>query len=881
MDNSSGNSQSVPNVGKTDHFARSPSSPFGLEPQETLAYRKRFRGMISVASKVPLKDRSVLSLLYTPGVAAPCLAIAQEPLTAYDYTLRGNTIALVSDGSSALGFGNIGPMAALPLLEDACILFKTFGGVNAFPISLDTQDAEQIIATGIAIWPTFGGFCLSSIASPRCFAVTDYLARAVNIPVLHAEQHATAVTILAALSNALKLVGKAKEAVRVVINGSGPGGIGTARLLLQAGFQHILVCDRLGILERYRLHNMNWAKLDIARQTNPSDVKGTLEDALRGADVYIGLSSWSTLTPSMVSAMAERPILFTLALPDPGITPEAARVAGATVVATAHPAMAHPLTHALVLPGIFRGALDVRATAITQQMLLSAAQALADLVQAADLSPAYLVPSVMEYAVAPRIARAVAQAAQLGGVARDEKDPAEIEREVLTTIYEGHRPIPPPTHQYANLQEHALELHKRYQGVLEIQPKIPIRDSLTLSSLYLHPGLPEATQQISSRPDAVFDYTGKGNRVAVVTDGSAVLGLGNIGPRAALPVMEGKAILFHTFAGLEAYPICLATQDVDEIVAAVQRIAPAFGGINLEDISAPRCFEVEERLSKVLAIPVVHDDQHGTAIVILAGIMNALHLVNKVKQEVTAVLVGAGAAGIATANLLLEWGIGKLLLVDRLGILRPGLDGMTVMQEELAARTNPEQRSGGLTEAIAGADIFIGVSAPGILTAAMVHTMAPQAIVFALANPDPEILPEAAQAAGARVVATGRSDYPNQVNNSLVFPGLFRGALDVRARLVNTEMKLAAAERLASLVSERDLQEGQIIPQAMNYEVAPALAAAVAQAAMDSGVARLYVDAQLVARSCSDFIYEGIMAPVPALQETPNQDEPLRRNYYT
>ncbi|HEY6406433.1 MAG TPA: malic enzyme-like NAD(P)-binding protein, partial [Ktedonobacteraceae bacterium] len=525
-----------------------------------------------------------------------------------------------------------------------------------------------------------------------------------------------------------------------------------------------------------------------------------------------------------------------------------------------------------VLPGIFRGALDVRATAITQEMLLSAASAIAGLVPQERLSPEHLVPSVMDYAVAPRVARAVAEAAGRSGVARIEKDPAEIEAQALATIYEGHRPVPPPSHRYANLQEEALELHRRYQGVLEIVPKIPIRDSLTLSSLYLHPGLPEATQQIISRPDAVFDYTGKGNRVAIVTDGSAVLGLGNIGPRAALPVMEGKAILFHTFAGLEAYPICLSTQDVDEIVAVVQRIAPAFGGINLEDISAPRCFEVEERLRDLLDIPVVHDDQHGTAIVILAGIMNALRLVNKAKQEVTTVLVGAGAAGIATANLLLEWGIGKLLLVDRIGILRPGLDGMTVMQVELAARTNPEQRSGGLVEAIAGADIFIGVSAPGILTAEMVQTMAPQAIVFALANPDPEILPEEALAAGARVVATGRSDYPNQVNNSLVFPGLFRGALDVRARLVNTEMKLAAAECLASLVREQDLQEGQIIPLAMDYEVAPALAAAVAQAAMDSGVARLHVEAQLVARSCSDFIYEGIMAPVPAMQETLNQD---------
>src|SRR6266496_717137 len=433
----------------------SPLSPFGLGPQETLAYRKRFRGLIGVASKVPLKDSSVLSLLYTPGVAAPCLEIAKDPLTSFDYTLRGNTIALVSDGSSALGFGNIGPMAALPMLEDACILFKTFGGVNAFPICLNTQDIEQMIATSVAIWPTFGGFCLSSIASPRCFTVADHLARAVNIPVLHTEQHATAATILGALSNALKLVGKTKEAVRVVINGSGPGGIGTAWLLMLAGFQHILVCDRLGILERYRLHNMNWAKLDIARQTNPGNIKGTLEDALRNADIYIGLSSWSTLTPGMIRAMAERPILFTLALPDPGISPEAALEAGAAVMATARPETAHPLTNALVLPGLFRGALGVRAPVINQQMLLAAAYTVADLVPPGQLSSEHLVPSVMEYTVAPRIARAVAEAARQSGVARIEKDPAEIERQAQATIYEGHRPVPPPSHQYANPQEQA------------------------------------------------------------------------------------------------------------------------------------------------------------------------------------------------------------------------------------------------------------------------------------------------------------------------------------------------------------------------------------------------------------------------------------------
>ncbi len=355
--------------------------------------------------------------------------------------------------------------------------------------------------------------------------------------------------------------------------------------------------------------------------------------------------------------------------------------------------------------------------------------------------------------------------------------------------------------------------------------------------------------------------------MAVISDGSAVLGLGNIGPRAALPVMEGKAILFQTFAGIEAYPICLSTQDTDGIVAAVEYLAPSFGGINLEDIAAPKCFEVEDRLRNSLDIPVVHDDQHGTAIVVLAGIINALRLVNKRKEDVTAVILGAGAAGIAVANLLMYWGMKKLILLNRSGILRPGLAGMNPVQEEIANRTNLDQKSGGLSEAVEGADIFIGLSAPGVLTPDMVKTMAPQPIIFALANPVPEIMPDEALAAGARVVATGRSDFPNQVNNSLAFPGLFRGALDVRARTVNDEMKLAAAERLASMVTDRELQEGQIIPQAMDYDIAPAIAAAVAQAAMETGVARLRVDPQLVAQHCRDFIYEGLMTPVPPADE--------------
>jgi malate dehydrogenase (oxaloacetate-decarboxylating) len=869
MDGTINTQQAIIETGTNGQALLSNFSTLGMGPQEALAYRKRFRGMIGVASKVPLKDSSVLSLVYTPGVAAPCLEIAKAPLTSFDYTIRGNTIALVTDGSSAFGMGNIGPLAALPMLEDACILFKTFGGLDAFPICLDTQDADEIINVGMEIRPTFGGICLSSIAAPRCFTVADHLARAINIPVLHAEQEATAAAILAGLYNALKLVGKAAESARIVINGAGPGGISTARLLLHVGFEHILVCDRLGILDRYRLHNMNWAKVDIARQTNPVNVTGRLADAVRDSDVVIGLSSWNTITPEMVSTMARQPILFVLAVPNPEITPEAAIAAGAAVVATGRPDYPNLITNTLVLPGIFRGAMEVRATSINQEMVIAAAQAIAGLVAPERLSSQHIVPSVMDYALAPRVARAVAEAARRSGVARVDKDPVAIEAETQATLYEGHRPVPPPSHSSASLQEEALELHRRYQGVLHIAPKMPIRDQSILNSFYLPPGIPEATRQILARPDAVFDYTGKSNRVAIVTDGSAVLGLGNIGPRAALPVMEGKAVLFQTFGGIEAYPICLSTQNVDEIVTAVEHIAPAFGGVNLEDISAPRCFEVEERLRSSLSIPVFHDDQHGTATVVLAGLINALRKVNKQRQDVSVVIMGPGAAGIATARMLLAWGVRKMLLVNRAGIMFPGRADMNAAQEELAAITNPECKNGRLAEAMIGADVFIGVSGPGVVTPAMVQSMASQPIVFALANPIPEIMPEEALAAGAKVVATGRSDYPNQVNNSLAFPGLFRGALDARARVINDEMKLAAAQRLATLVTEQEFTEGQIIPQAMNYDVAPSLAAAVAQAAMDSGVARIRVDPRVVAQHCRDFIYEGLLTPVPALEANP------------
>lgn len=392
-----------------------------------------------------------------------------------------------------------------------------------------------------------------------------------------------------------------------------------------------------------------------------------------------------------------------------------------------------------------------------------------------------------------------------------------------------------------SLQEQALRLHKELIGKIEVVSKAKLDSAEDLSLLYT-PGVAEPCKVIAGNPDAVFEYTGRGNMVAVVSDGTAVLGLGDIGPLAAIPVMEGKCILFKKFGGVNAFPICLNTKDVDEIVQVVKALEPNFGGINLEDISAPRCFEIEARLKKETNIPIFHDDQHGTAIVVLAALLNALRVVNKKIEEIKLVLNGAGSAGIAITKLLLQAGLKNALLVDRLGIICTGERWMNTAQEAMAELTNQEKLRGSLADALEGADVFIGVSAPGVLNGKMVSAMNSGAIVFAMANPTPEIFPEEALAAGAAVVGTGRSDYPNQVNNVLVFPGIFRGALDVRAKDITEEMKLVAAQAIAGIISDEELSSEYIIPEVFDPRVAPTVAAAVAQAAINSGVARIYRD---------------------------------------
>ncbi|MDO4286055.1 MAG: NADP-dependent malic enzyme [Eubacteriales bacterium] len=374
--------------------------------------------------------------------------------------------------------------------------------------------------------------------------------------------------------------------------------------------------------------------------------------------------------------------------------------------------------------------------------------------------------------------------------------------------------------------ERAIELHKEWKGKLTVESKAAVKTREDLALAYT-PGVAEPCKIIAGDKKEAYTYTIKQNTIAVVSDGSAVLGLGNIGPEAAMPVMEGKAVLFKEFGGVNAFPICLDTQDTDEIVKAVTLLAPTFGGINLEDISAPRCFEIERRLKETLNIPVFHDDQHGTAIVVLAAIINALKLTGKKKEECRVVINGSGAAGIAIAKLLLQYGFQHILLCDSKGIISSRTEKLNWIKKEMLEVTNLEDKSGTLADALVGADIFIGVSAPGVVTQEMVRTMNSDAILFAMANPVPEILPDLAKEAGARIVGTGRSDFPNQVNNVVVFPGIFRGALEGKARQITEEMKLAAAEAIADLVTDEELCDDFILPEAFNPEVAERVAAAV------------------------------------------------------
>jgi malate dehydrogenase (oxaloacetate-decarboxylating) len=806
-----------------------------------IALRRKHQGLLSISVKVPVRDAETLSIVYTPGVAQPCLEIQANPLLSFDYTMRGNMIAVLSDGSSVYGLGNAGAQASIPMLETKSVLYKTLAGIDAFPIAIDTTDVDQFVETVRQLAPTFGGFHLDGIQAPHCYEIEEKLKRALNLPVMYGE-HSTAVVVSAALMNALRVVDKRMEDVTVVIHGAGPSGTATARLLRRLGVKTMKICDEYGRIATNRMHGMNWLKSELSRHTNPHDEHASLEDCLKGADVYIGFKDNVRLHPDAIKAMAPNAVVFAMSLPTAEITYAEAKAAGAAVVATQLSSWPNALSVSMAYPGIFRGALDVRATRISSRMLMAATLALAGMVDDDALHAENILPTLVSAPVAATVSRSVAQAAIMTGLAQVHRSPQSVERRVLQYLEQGSAAWNKPEQALptdAKASDKAMELRRRYQGVIEISTQVPVSSQVVYDKVYSQPQAVKACQAIQNSVEALYELTCKRNLVAVITDGSAVLGLGNIGPGAGLPVMEGKGVLFKAFGGVEALPICLQTQSVDELLASIKALTPIFGGINLEDISAPRCFELEERLIAETDIPIFHDDQHGTAVVAVAAILNAVKAVGKTMDQVRIVVNGAGASALSVSNLLLKSGVKDIVICDTKGAIYQGRPvGMNLFKEKIAALTNLTGKQGSLTDMMVGADIFIGLSVPNAVSQDMVRSMAQDAIILAMANPTPEIMPDDARAAGAKIIATGRSDFPNQVNNCLAFPGIFRGALDVRASRINDEMKLAAAKAISQAVSAEEVAQGIIIPSIFDMTVAPLVAHAVAQAAIDTGVAR-------------------------------------------
>ncbi len=839
-----------------------------IDPAEIRDHYRRGRGLLGIQSKIPVRDEYILSLVYTPGVAEPCLAIRDDPESSFIYTMRGNAVAVVTDGSSVLSFGDAGPLAAAPVMEGKCVLFKSLAGIDAFPVCADERDPARLARLIQCLTPTFGGFAIEDIASPRSFELMEALDAMSDadlpVPYFFNDMQGACATVLAALRNALKLVGKEIGAIRAVITGAGGAGITVARFLRKAGVPEITLCDRHGIVWEGRPEGMNRFKEAAARDLNPKKRQGTVGDALKGADLFVGLSAARTVRPDMIRTMGKKPIVLALATPEPEIGADEAHAAGAAVVLTGGANYRHGLNVALAFPGVLRGVIDARASRVYDEMLIAAADAIAALVPDKELSYERIVPRVLDLRVGPAVAGAVANAAVALGVAREDVDPEYVQDRTRHLVYEGEAALVEHgfNSEERSLGDEALDLHRRYRGAIETTSKIPLKDEHTLLVIAT-PGVAVPVREIMKSPLNVWEYTSKGNLVAVVTDGSAVLGLGNIGPEAGLPVMEGKCVLFKTLAGIEAMPICLGTQDTEEIIAIVKAMEPSLGGVNLEDIAAPRCFEIERRLRVETGIPIFHDDQHGTAVVVLVGLLNACRLTGRDLGGLKVTINGAGAAGIAVTRLIMLAGVRDVILCDTHGVLHPERAHLNQEKEAIAAVTNLEKRRGDLAEGLRGRDLFIGLSGPNLVTPAMVKSMAPRPIIFALANPVPEIAPEAALQAGAAVVATGRSDYKNQINNAIAFPGIFRGALDVAARNINDAMTLAAAHALADLVPDYELSADYILPRALDFRGAPEVAAAVARAAIESGEARRRVDPRLILENTRDYLYGGTLRSLP------------------
>lgn len=838
------------------------------DDDQALHYRRKYRGLISLGNKLRQVDSEFLSIVYTPGVAQPCEAISEDTDRSFTYSGRGNTVGIVSDGSSALGLGDVGPRATLPILESKAVFFKNMAGLGAYPLALNGSSTEEIVEACKRIAPTVAAISLEDVASPTCFEVEKQLQEELSIPVLHNDQHGTAVTALAILHNVCRLQSdRSLEGLSVVVAGAGAAGIATCKLFNEAGIDDITLCDEEGTIHEGRRNELHPGKESVLPYIN-ADEETDLAGAVRGKDVFVGLAAPNILTGGMVETMEEDPVIIAGAAPDPEIDPDEAYEAGASVVCTArfdHPNM---VTDTLALPGMFRGVLETNAAYFTSEMKLAAARAIAESVPAEDLRTDFILPDLLDLGVGPDVARATAREAIDGDVARkDDVTAEEVASRTRQYIFEGE-PVESDDTFWEDIDnpvenELGLRYFKKHHGPLQLRSKIALKDRNILGMVYV-PGLGRVVEAISEDPERVYELSCKGNMVAVATNGSAVLGLGDIGSPAARPVMEGKSVLFNTFAGVEAFPLCIEDdEDPEQFIETVERFEPSLGGVNLEDIKSPECYKIERELKEKTDIPIFHDDQHGTAVVTLAGLQNALELRGGTLADSRIVVNGAGASGLATSRILREAGAEDIIICDSSGALHPDRESMNREKELATEWSNPNHETGTLKEILEGADVFIGLSVGGIMDASHIEAMADDPIVFAMANPTPEIFPEEAREGGASVVATGRSDYPNQVNNALAFPGIFRGALDVRSTAITENMKLAAAEALADIVQEQGLREYYILPKAMDFRTAPKVAEYVARAAIEEGVARRETDPETIRENTKDFIYEGRLYYLP------------------
>jgi malate dehydrogenase (oxaloacetate-decarboxylating) len=813
-----------------------------------------------------------MNLVYGPAVTTACQEIQDNPAAAYSLTIRGNAVAIVSDGSSVLSYGDAGPAAALPVMEGKAILCKALGGLDAFPLCVDERDPQRLARILQRLTPTFGAFAIEDIASPRSFELQEILEGLSDadlpIPYFFNDMQGACAIVLAALRNAGKLVEKDFASLKAVITGAGGAGLSVARFLRRAGLHDITLCDRHGIVHPGRSEGMNRFKESAAQLFSRGGRSGSVADALRGADVLVGLSAARTVTPEMIRSMAPKAIVLALATPEPEITPEEAREAGAAVVLTGGANYRHGLNVALAFPGVLRGVMDARATRVYDEMLIAAADAIASLVPEKEIAPDRIIPRVLDLRVGPAVARAVANAAIALGVAAEDVHPDEVGEQARRLVYEGDtaladsaaRPADRGTPRSSG--EEALELRRRYRGLLAVSAKVPLKDELTLGVIAT-PGVAAPVREIVGDPMSVWDYTTKGNLVAVVTDGSAVLSLGRVGPLAALPAIEGKCVLLKTLAGIEAMPIAIEAPEPFDVVGVVRALAPSLGGVLLEGVATHAGFEIERLLRQSVEIPVFHDAQHGTAVVVLAALLNAARLTGRDLDEVKVAIAGAGAGGAAVARLLMAAGVEDVVLCDARGVLYEGRPGMNPEKQELARLTNRLEVRGTLADAVRGRELFVGVSTGGLLTADMVRAMADRAIVFALADPVPEIAPEAAIAGGAAIVGTSRADRPNQLSNILAFPGILRGALDVAARDIDDGMKIAAAHALADLIPDYELTPSSILPRPIEFQGVPEVAEAVARAAQKSGLARRRVDPRSVLERTRDYLYGGTVLSLP------------------